>query len=91
MFEDTRDENPQNHIIVHFVENYNQEYIMHSCYNRDAHDLMYRNNFAPKILRYARAKETRYMAIIMEHINDATSFADYLKTKSNKNSKGNDF
>ena len=71
MFEGTRDRNP---IIVHFVENY----------NRDVHNLMHKNGLAPKILKYARAKETRYMAIIMEHINGATSFADYLKTNPTK-------
>ena len=79
MFEDTRDENRQNHVIVHFVENY----------NRDAHDLMCTNNFAPNILKQATAKETHYKAIIMERTCECevTSFADYLKTDPDETQK----
>ena len=72
--ENIRDEDPENHVIVHFVENY----------NRDVHDLMCRNHFAPKIINCARAKETRYEAIIMESTYEVTSFADYLKTNPTK-------
>ena len=57
-------------VMVHFVENYNQ----------DVHDQMHRKGLAPEILKYAKAKGTRYKAIIMKHIDGATFFADYLKT-----------
>ena len=67
------------YLIIHFVENY----------NRDIHNLMHKNDLAPEILKYAKAKETRYMAIIMKRIDDAryTSFADYLKTGPDRSQK----
>ena len=66
-------------LIIHFVENY----------NRDVHNLMHKNDLAPEILKYAKAKETRYMAIIMKRIDGAryTSFADYLKTGPDRSQK----
>ena len=64
-------------LIIHFVENY----------NRDVHNLMHKNGLAPEIVEYAKAKETRYMAIIMKRINGATSFADYLKTGPDRSQK----
>ena len=66
-------------LIIHFVENY----------NRDVHDLMHKNGLAPEILNYAKAKETRYMAIIMKcNCNcEVTSFADYLNTGPDRSQK----
>ena len=64
-------------LIIHFVENY----------NRNVHDLMHKNGLAPEILKYAIAKDTRYMAIIMERTCEVTSFADYLKTYPDETQK----
>ena len=64
-------------VIVHFVENYNQ----------DVHNQMHRKGLAPKILKYAKAKDTCYKAIIMERTCEVTSFADYLKTGPDETQK----